>query len=208
MIHGMIHWGAPSTDRGRWKFFGRANYLIGGLSYSLDDVEHGVLRCNAPHPYKLQSQFSSEDARCGAALLTLDPRVHFAMVCGAKSCPPVRVFRAASVEQELHEAATTFCSDPGNVEVDAEKRTLAVSRILYWFSKDFGRGAAGDVAFNYIQQYAEGEVGRALGAQPSGAASAGASGWFSSGNARTNGWKVSFKEYDWSLNGRGLMKAT
>ena len=203
MIHGMLFWGAPTTDKARWQFFGKAAYLIGGMSYSLDDVEHGVLRCNAPHPYRLQAQFGEADLRREAALQSLDPRVHFAMVCGAKSCPPVRVFRPASLDQELHEAATAFCSDSGNVQADLGTRTLQISRILYWFNKDFGRGSAGDVAHAYIKQYAIGAVGEAL-AEAERTAGAVKSSLFSSASKRADKWKVSFLEYDWGTNGVGL----
>jgi len=207
MIHGLVFWGAPATDRARWKFFSKTNYLIGGLSYSLDDVEHGVLRCNAPHPYRVQPQFAPGDLRCEAALKTLDPRVHFAMVCGAKSCPPVRVFRPAALDQELHEAAAAFCSDSGNVQADLGARTLQISRILYWFNKDFGRGSTGDVAHAYIKQYAEGEVGAALAAAARDAETVKV-GLFSSASKHADKWKISFLEYDWSANGIGLMPAS
>ena len=40
----------------------------------------------------------------------LDPRIHFALVCGAKSCPPIRVYTPASLEVALEAAAQAFCS--------------------------------------------------------------------------------------------------
>jgi len=40
----------------------------------------------------------------------LDPRIHFALVCGAKSCPPIRVYTPASLEPGLEAAAQAFCS--------------------------------------------------------------------------------------------------
>jgi len=40
----------------------------------------------------------------------LDPRIHFALVCGAKSCPPIRVYTPASLEAGLEAAAQAFCS--------------------------------------------------------------------------------------------------
>ena len=211
MIHGLLYWGSPDTDRKRWKFFSTVRYQVGGLSYSLDDVEHGVLRCNTAHPYKPQAQFGADDLRRQVSLGGMghvDPRVHFAMVCGARGCPPVRVFRGASVEQELQEAATAFCSDPGSVLVDLAAKTIEISRILYWFSKDFGKGSAGDVAYTYVLRYAVGDdVGMplALAEREFNAGGGSRGGWFSGGNTKTGGWKVSFKEYDWSPNGVGLM---
>jgi len=39
----------------------------------------------------------------------LDPRIHFALVCGAKSCPPIRVYTADALEEGLAAAAAAFC---------------------------------------------------------------------------------------------------
>ena len=44
------------------------------------------------------------------AVEPLDPRIHFALVCGAKSCPPIRVYTPASLEAGLEAAAQAFCS--------------------------------------------------------------------------------------------------
>ena len=51
--------------------------------YSLDDIEHGVLRCNRPHPGG-DVMFAKDDPRLEFTMTTLDPRIHFALVCGAK----------------------------------------------------------------------------------------------------------------------------
>lgn len=40
----------------------------------------------------------------------LDPRVHFTLVCGAKSCPPIRIYTPASLEPGLEAASQAFCS--------------------------------------------------------------------------------------------------
>ena len=84
------------------KFWGRTAYDIGGLVYSLDDIEHGVLRgmcvcvvvCytyvaigNKPHPSASKRPFSEDDPRAKISLTSCDPRIHFALVCGAKVRP-------------------------------------------------------------------------------------------------------------------------
>ncbi len=51
--------------------------------YSLDDIEHGILRCNRPHPGG-DIMLTNEDPRLEFTMTTLDPRIHFALVCGAK----------------------------------------------------------------------------------------------------------------------------
>ena len=51
--------------------------------YSLDDIEHGILRCNRPHPGG-EVMFQDGDPRMEFMMKELDPRIHFALVCGAK----------------------------------------------------------------------------------------------------------------------------
>jgi hypothetical protein len=77
--------------RGFWKIH---CYNIGGAVYSLDDIEHGVLRANRGHPAAGgRPQFGPEDPRRrGLVVQELDPRIHFALNCGARSCPPIRVY--------------------------------------------------------------------------------------------------------------------
>ena len=63
--------------------------MIGGQTFSLNALEHGVLRGNVPGPYTWSAPFRSGDPRAGA-VLPLDVRIHFALNCGATSCPAVR----------------------------------------------------------------------------------------------------------------------
>ena len=73
--------------------------------YSLDAIEHGVLRLNARPPYRLRRLLAAGDPRRDAAPSRLDPRVHFALNCGAVSCPPIRAYEADGLDPELE--ATT-----------------------------------------------------------------------------------------------------
>ena len=52
--------------------------------FSLDDMEHGILRCNKPHPSTGLCCFKESDPRLKYTMKVLDPRIHFALVCGAK----------------------------------------------------------------------------------------------------------------------------
>ena len=62
----------------------------------------------------------------------LDPRVHFALVCGAKSCPPIRIFKTRNLERGLVAAARNFCDQ--EVAVDQVGR-ITMSKIFDWFSQ-------------------------------------------------------------------------
>lgn len=52
--------------------------------YSLDDIEHGVLRGNRPHPSSPEPLLRDGDPRLQFVMSRVDPRIHFALVCGAK----------------------------------------------------------------------------------------------------------------------------
>ena len=67
-------------------------YNVGGLLFTLDEIEHGVLRCNKGHPKDEKPMFE-DDARKSLSLSFLDPRIHFALNCGATSCPPIRLLK-------------------------------------------------------------------------------------------------------------------
>lgn len=47
---------------------------------------------------------------CGVqAVKDMDKRIHFALNCGAKSCPPIKVYTPDTLEEGLQSAATAFC---------------------------------------------------------------------------------------------------
>lgn len=129
-----------------------------GKELSLDDIEHGVIRL-----------------RFG------DARVHFALVCASKGCPPLRTeaYRSADLGRQLDQQARAFINDPTKNRYDASERVLRLSSIFKWFGEDFER-AAGSVR-RFVARYGKGPMGRA---------------------ARDPGVRIEFLDYDWSLNGR------
>jgi len=62
--------------------------------YSLNDIENGILRSNRKPVAAFRRPFSNSDIRRHIALKECEPRVHFALVCGAKSCPPIKTYSA------------------------------------------------------------------------------------------------------------------
>ena len=73
-------------------------YNVGGLLFTLDEIEHGVLRCNKGHPKDEKPMFTDE-ARKSLSLSFLDPRIHFALNCGATSCPPIRLLKISRLNK-------------------------------------------------------------------------------------------------------------
>jgi hypothetical protein len=121
----------------RHRFFTRDIAPVAGRVLSLDDIEHGILRRGHVKwglGY-LRSPF-------GGAFLRrmrpsrLDPRIHFALNCGAASCPPIAAYTAAGLDDELDLA--TASSLASAVDYDPETNTATVPRVMRWFRGDFG----------------------------------------------------------------------
>jgi len=140
VIHGTVVLGVPSGMFGRLHFYATVSYQIGDQIYSLDDIEHGLLRHNRKHPapFYWNPQFYVGDPRMGslAPARHFDNRIHFALVCGARSCPPVRVYTPACLNFGLRTAAEVFCRS--NVEILVAERTVRVSKLFQWYMSDFG----------------------------------------------------------------------
>lgn len=64
-------------------FFRNVKYRIGKYVFSADDIEHGILRSNARPFFSPLRPFSPRDSRKRFMLFPVDPRIHFALVCGS-----------------------------------------------------------------------------------------------------------------------------
>jgi hypothetical protein len=174
VLHGIVSLGVRRSVARVWNFFGRAAYRIDGLVFSPDDVEHGVLRGNRRRVIPPLRPFGARDGRRGLSLAPIDPRIHFAINCGARSCPPVGVYRADVIDDQLDVAARTFVND----EVALVDGRIVCSRLFKWYRRDFeGVGGLHGVLLRYLD---DGPARRALagGATP----------------------RVGFRGWDWSLH--------
>lgn len=99
-----------------WK---KHKWTIDGGQYSLDAIEHQILRNMN------------------------EPRIHFAIVCASLSCPDLRVkpYTAANIDKELEDATMSFLKDKTK-GVKFVNENLVVSHIFNWFEQDFGGKAA------------------------------------------------------------------
>ncbi len=109
---------------------------VGGSEYSLNDIEHKVLR------------------KMG------DPRIHFAIVCASKSCPQLsqRAYFADSLEQHLAYSTGLFFRTPGKFSYDLQRGELGLSPIIKWFGEDFGRSE--QERLQYLAQFMPEDAGR------------------------------------------------
>ena len=156
VLHGIVRLGIRRSVRYRWNFFGRVSYRVGGHGLSLDDVEHGVLRDNRRRPWPPLRPFGAGDGRRALAVSPPDPRFHFAITCGAASCPPVGVYRAEAIDAQLEAATRSFV----NQEIVLEGDRLACSRIFKWYGADFEQ--AGGLAPFLLRHLDDGPARRAL----------------------------------------------
>ena len=131
---------------------------VGSRRYHLDNVEHDIIR----------KQFA-------------EPRIHFALVCAATSCPPLRseAYVGTRLDAQLDDQARRFLLEtPDQNRVDVAARVVHVSRIFEYYEEDFG---GSDAAIGrYIAQFHPAGAARDL---------------LLSGN-----FHVVKTAYDWSLN--------
>lgn len=137
IVDGIIHHQMNGSIM-RWPgFFRQVAYDIGGMRFSADAIEHGVLRHNRAHPALPLPVFTSTDPRSRIFQQGFDPRIHFALVCGANSCPPIAFYETDKLQQQLELASGAFINGSG-VRSDHETGTLWLSRIFRWYAGDFG----------------------------------------------------------------------
>lgn len=111
-----------------------------------------------------------------------DPRIHFALNCGARSCPPLpgRAFPEdpAALDALLGKLTADFLDGPGLV-VDDARRQIQLSTLFDWYRADFGDPVA------FVRKHLRDPAERAkLEA------------------AVAAGYAVSYQPYDWTPNAR------
>lgn len=128
---------------------------VDGKIITLDDVEHNILR----------PRFK-------------DPRVHFAINCASKGCPPLisEPYEGDILDQQLHRSVRSFLNNPERNRL--EGTTLYVSKIFKWFAKDFEEDIVG-----FFIRFVEGDTKKKL-------------------LENKDKIRVKYLDYDWSLNGK------
>ena len=127
---------------------------IDGKIITLDDIEHNILR----------PRFK-------------DPRVHFAVNCASKGCPPLLSdpYRGSILDQQLDNSARAFINDSARNRL--EGHMLFVSEIFKWFEGDFNKDVIG-----FFLRFAGSDLKKQL-------------------MANRDNIKIKYLDYDWSLNG-------
>lgn len=126
---------------------------VGDKKLTLDDVEHDILR----------PRFK-------------DPRIHFAVNCASKGCPPLlnRAFTGDKLDEQLDQVTIAFINDPERTRLKGD--TLEITKIMDWYAGDFRYDLAG-----FVKKYAKGDLKKKL-------------------EKLGKDVEVDFLDYDWSLN--------
>ncbi|KAL5982054.1 hypothetical protein ACLOJK_016123 [Asimina triloba] len=180
VIHAILTWGYPSGALDRRRLLGDFKYVIGGCTYSLSAIQNGILRANQRPPYNITKPFGARDMRLKVALLQHEPLIHFALVCGNRSGPALRCYSPGDIDEELVAAAHDFLVNGGLV-VDAEAKLASASKVLKWYSADFGKNEA--EVMKHVASYLEPAQSREFLDLLSSAQ-----------------MKVRYQPFDWSLN--------
>ncbi|MBN2484048.1 MAG: DUF547 domain-containing protein [Candidatus Omnitrophica bacterium] len=110
-----------------------------------------------------------------------EPRIHFALVCAAKSCPPLRdeAYEADFIEYQLNDQGRRFLADHEKNRFDTEKKIAFLSKIFDWFSKDFGDTKA--QMLTYLSRFLPAQIAETI-------------------QEDISSWRIKHLKYDWRLN--------
>lgn len=130
--------GIRESIRERPGFFHAAAYNIGGAVLSLYQLEHGLLLGNRPIHPRLDPPFAAGDDRLTFAPNAIDPRVHFALNCATRSCPPIASYDENHLDAQLDMATRAFVN--GGEGLDFDRGVPRLSSIFQMHEADFGGG--------------------------------------------------------------------
>jgi hypothetical protein len=108
------------------RFFNSCWIKIAGETFSLNDIELGIVGRKSTGKKSVIQKIRST---------SFNPKVHFALNCGANSCPPIRIYYPKTVQQELEQATRAFLKS--NSSFSVLTNTLTVDELFIWYAEDF-----------------------------------------------------------------------
>jgi hypothetical protein len=139
----------PELFNDRGAFFKADQINVGGELLSLDFIEHGIIRGSKvklsmgfmkdPFASKLEKQFRVSET---------DGRIHFALNCGATSCPYVAVYSAYELDKELDQITRQFLKR--TTDYDKSEDEVYVTTLFSWFKGDFSDGGG---VIGFLRKY-------------------------------------------------------
>ena len=150
VVDGVISLKIKQSVREAPELFNRLKYDVGNQLFSADDIEHGILRGNTRPWFHPLRQFGPTDPRKAWTLKPVDPRIHFALVCGSRSCAPIDYYDSATIYHQLEAAARSFVNSSEVIVLPEEGKVL-LSEIFRWYQPDFGgKHSVLDFLYDYL----------------------------------------------------------
>ncbi len=145
-------------------FWKALQFNVGGNWHTLDGIEHGLIRQTPA----LQ-----------------DSRIHLALVCAAKGCPPLwnRAYTVEGLDGQLHARGEAFVADPERCRFDRAAKTVTTAKIFDWYREDY-------VSPDFTPHSDSIPAYLAIFVQDTDLAN----------SLRDESWDVAFLDYDWHLN--------
>ena len=126
----------PELWERRSNLFGGKRMTIAGELLSPEMIEHGIIRGTEGKlglgfipqlfPNKFERTFQIRKG---------DPRVHFALNCGAIDCPPVEIYDPATIQERLDYRTRRYLEQHSTISADGE--LLTTTPLFSWFRGDF-----------------------------------------------------------------------
>ncbi len=127
----------PGQYKNRRSFFSKKIIHIAGHRLSPDLAEHGILRrsrnkWSLGYAGKLFTTAFEKKHR----VASIDYRIHFALNCGAASCPPIAFYEPGRIDRQLDIATASYLGSEAEYIVRENKVLLPA--LMSWFRADFG----------------------------------------------------------------------
>lgn len=118
-------------------FFKLEQIPIAGQMLSFEKIEHGIIRKSQwPLGLGLIRKWFPNKFERKLRVAKRDYRVHFALNCGAKDCPPVAIYSADRLDEQFNEGTLRYLKRTS--KYDSSKNEVAVTSLFNWFRGDFG----------------------------------------------------------------------
>jgi hypothetical protein len=126
-----------SSSRDKRVFFKDRIFIVAGHALSLDDIEQGILRrpqTKLKPGYPASQLDRSFEEKFGVR--AVDYRIHFALNCGARSCPAVTYYSPAILDEQLDRATRAYLATETNY--DQNENIINLPELFSWYRADFG----------------------------------------------------------------------
>lgn len=145
-------------------FWNGVRFPVAGRERTLDAIEHEIIRATPG----LQ-----------------DPRIHVALVCAARGCPPLwnRAYTDDKLDEQLDARMRNLINDPQRTQFDRAHRVIRLSKVFDWYKDDFSDPRFepwADSPLEFIRRYVDDAALR--------------------DSLAKEKWSVEYLDYDWRLN--------